>query len=201
MIPKNRPARPARGPAPRHAGRARGPAALALGRELRGAVPHQLLRAPRCRHRGAALRQRGRRLRLQPLLQPHVTMMERRLAALEGTAAASARPAAWRHPAAHHGLLKAGDHVVCSRSVFGSTIKLLPGVRQVRRRDQLRLADRRGRVARRDAAEHEAAVRRDAHQPADRGLRHPRAGRHRARRRRAAGGGQLLLLARRCSSR
>ena len=59
---------------------------------------------------------------------PTVTMMERRLAALEGTAAcigtASGMGAILLLVM---GLLKAGDHVICSRSVFGSTIKLLQG--------------------------------------------------------------------------
>ncbi|HWP18319.1 MAG TPA: O-succinylhomoserine sulfhydrylase [Burkholderiaceae bacterium] len=59
---------------------------------------------------------------------PTVMMMERRLAALEGTEsciAASSGMAAILLLVM--GLLKAGDHVVCSRSVFGSTIKLLAG--------------------------------------------------------------------------
>ncbi|NRF70804.1 O-succinylhomoserine sulfhydrylase [Aquincola sp. S2] len=59
---------------------------------------------------------------------PTVTMMERRLAALEGTtgciATASGMAAIMLLVM---GLLKAGDHVICSRSVFGSTIKLLQG--------------------------------------------------------------------------
>jgi O-succinylhomoserine sulfhydrylase len=59
---------------------------------------------------------------------PTVTMMERRLAALEGTEAcigtASGMGAILLLVM---GLLKAGDHVICSRSVFGSTIKLLQG--------------------------------------------------------------------------
>jgi O-succinylhomoserine sulfhydrylase len=57
---------------------------------------------------------------------PTVTMMERRLAAMEGTSgciAASSGMAAILLVAM--GLLKAGDHVVCSQSVFGSTIRLL----------------------------------------------------------------------------
>jgi O-succinylhomoserine sulfhydrylase len=56
---------------------------------------------------------------------PTVTMMERRLAALEGTSgciATSSGMAAITMLVL--GLLKAGDHVVCSHSVFGSTIKL-----------------------------------------------------------------------------
>lgn len=57
---------------------------------------------------------------------PTVAMMERRLAALEGTEAcigtASGMAAILLLVM---GLLKAGDHVVCSQSVFGSTIRLL----------------------------------------------------------------------------
>ncbi|HSB22459.1 MAG TPA: O-succinylhomoserine sulfhydrylase [Burkholderiaceae bacterium] len=57
---------------------------------------------------------------------PTVTMMERRLAALEGSEAcigtASGMGAITMLLLS---LLKAGDHVVCSQSVFGSTIKLL----------------------------------------------------------------------------
>ncbi|MFO1274216.1 MAG: O-succinylhomoserine sulfhydrylase [Rubrivivax sp.] len=56
---------------------------------------------------------------------PTVTMMERRLAALEGTSGcigtASGMAAILITILA---LLKSGDHVVCSRGVFGSTIKL-----------------------------------------------------------------------------
>jgi O-succinylhomoserine sulfhydrylase len=59
---------------------------------------------------------------------PSLTIMERRLAALEGTedciGTASGMGAILLMVM---GLLKAGDHVVCSRSVFGSTIKLLQG--------------------------------------------------------------------------
>lgn len=57
---------------------------------------------------------------------PTVTMMERRLAAMEGTEAcigtASGMSAILLLAM---GLLKSGDHVVCSQSVFGSTIMLL----------------------------------------------------------------------------
>ncbi len=56
---------------------------------------------------------------------PTVTMMERRLAAMEGTTGcigtASGMAAILLLVM---GLLKSGDHVVCSQSVFGSTIKL-----------------------------------------------------------------------------
>ena len=57
---------------------------------------------------------------------PTVTMFERRLAALEGTeaciATASGMSAILLTGMA---LLKAGDHVICSQSVFGSTLMLL----------------------------------------------------------------------------
>ena len=59
---------------------------------------------------------------------PTVTMMERRLAALEGTEACigtSSGMAAILLLAM--ALLKSGDHVICSQSVFGSTIRLLQG--------------------------------------------------------------------------
>jgi O-succinylhomoserine sulfhydrylase len=59
---------------------------------------------------------------------PTVASMEKRLAALEGTedciATSSGMSAVLM---LCMGLLKAGDHVVCSRSVFGSTIKLIAG--------------------------------------------------------------------------
>lgn len=57
---------------------------------------------------------------------PTVMMMERRLAALEGTTGCMATSSGMGAiTLLAMGLLKAGDHVVCSRSVFGSTIKLL----------------------------------------------------------------------------
>lgn len=60
---------------------------------------------------------------------PTVMMMERRLASLEGTTGcigtASGMSAILLLVM---GLLKAGDHVICSQSVFGSTIKLLSDV-------------------------------------------------------------------------
>jgi O-succinylhomoserine sulfhydrylase len=57
---------------------------------------------------------------------PTVTMFERRLAALEKTEAALATSTGMSAILLLIiGLLKAGDHVICSRSVFGATIKLL----------------------------------------------------------------------------
>jgi len=59
---------------------------------------------------------------------PTVTMMERRLAAMEGTEACIGTASGMAAILLLlMGLLKAGDHVVCSQSVFGSTIKLLQG--------------------------------------------------------------------------
>src|SRR5258706_13234496 len=57
---------------------------------------------------------------------PTVTMMERRLAALEGSEACiGAASGMGAITMILLGLLKAGDHVICSHSVFGSTIRLL----------------------------------------------------------------------------
>ena len=56
---------------------------------------------------------------------PTVTMMERRLAALEGTQACIGTSSGMSAILLlGMGLLKAGDHVICSQSVFGSTIML-----------------------------------------------------------------------------
>ncbi len=57
---------------------------------------------------------------------PTVTMFERRLAALEGAQACIATASGMGAiTLLAMGLLGAGDHVICSQSVFGSTIKLL----------------------------------------------------------------------------
>jgi O-succinylhomoserine sulfhydrylase len=57
---------------------------------------------------------------------PTVTMMERRLAALEGTGGCIGTSSGMSAILLLLlGLLKGGDHLVCSRSVFGSTIRLL----------------------------------------------------------------------------
>ncbi|RYF75445.1 MAG: O-succinylhomoserine sulfhydrylase [Comamonadaceae bacterium] len=56
---------------------------------------------------------------------PTVTSFERRLAALEGTeAAVAASSGMGAILMMGMGLLKAGDHVICSRSMFGSTLNL-----------------------------------------------------------------------------
>ena len=57
---------------------------------------------------------------------PTVMMMERRLAALEGTSGCMGTASGMSAILLLlMGLLRSGDHVVCSRSVFGSTIRLL----------------------------------------------------------------------------
>ena len=57
---------------------------------------------------------------------PTVTSFERRLAALEGTEAAiGASTGMGAILMMCMGLLKSGDHVICSRSMFGSTIALI----------------------------------------------------------------------------
>lgn len=59
---------------------------------------------------------------------PTVDSMERRLAALEGTEASIGTSSGMAAILLLcMGLLKAGDHVICSHSVFGSTIKLIAG--------------------------------------------------------------------------
>ena len=59
---------------------------------------------------------------------PTVASMEQRLAALEGTEACIGTSSGMSAILLMcMGLLKAGDHVVCSQSVFGSTIKLIAG--------------------------------------------------------------------------
>ncbi len=59
---------------------------------------------------------------------PTTMMFERRLAALEGTEACIATASGMSAILLLvMGLLKSGDHIVCSQSVFGSTISLLQG--------------------------------------------------------------------------
>ena len=59
---------------------------------------------------------------------PTVTSMEQRLAAMEGTEACIGTSSGMAAILLMcMGLLKSGDHVICSQSVFGSTIKLIAG--------------------------------------------------------------------------
>jgi O-succinylhomoserine sulfhydrylase len=58
---------------------------------------------------------------------PTVTSFEQRLAAMEGTEAAMATSSGMAAILlmCFMGLLRAGDHVICSQSMFGSTMKLI----------------------------------------------------------------------------
>ena len=87
---------------------------------------------------------------------PTVSSFEMRLAALEGAQACIATSTGMSAILLMClGLLKSGDHVICSHSVFGATIKR---VRQVRRADHVCLANRCGSVAGGHAAQHALAV-------------------------------------------
>ena len=84
---------------------------------------------------------------------PTVTSFERRLAALEGTEdAIGASSGMGAILMMCMGLLKAGDHVVCSRSVFGSTLNLIG-------RDFGKFGVETSFVAQTDIAEWKAAIR------------------------------------------
>lgn len=83
---------------------------------------------------------------------PTVSTMERRLAALEGAQATIATSSGMAAVLMMiMGLLKAGDHIICSRSMFGSTIKLVS--------DFARYGVQSSFVSQTDAAQWRAAVR------------------------------------------
>lgn len=126
---------------------------------------------------------------------PTVRAFEERLAALEGGEACVATASGMSAILTTcMGLLQHGDHIVSSRSIFGSTTILFNKVpRAFRHRDRLRDPERPGRLAAQDQAEHPDAVRRDAVEPADRAGRYPRAGGPGPRQRLRAGGRQLFL--------
>jgi len=125
---------------------------------------------------------------------PTVASFEQRLAALEGAEACISTASGMSAILMMcMGLLKAGDHVVCSRSMFGSTIKLIGSdLAKFGVESSFVPPDRPGRMEGRHQAQHPAAVRRNAHQPPHRGVRHPRPGRPGPQRRRLALRGQLL---------
>ncbi len=84
---------------------------------------------------------------------PTVTMFERRLAALEGTQACIATSSGMSAILiTAMALLKAGDHVVCSQSVFGSTIMLF-------NRELVKFGIQSSFVSQTDVAEWQRAVR------------------------------------------
>ena len=126
---------------------------------------------------------------------PTVTAFQERLAALEGGEACVATASGMSAIlACAMGLLKSGDHIVSSSSIFGATVQLFTtvlgkfGVETtfVAGGDPAAWA----RAVRPDDA---AALPRDAIQSADRDRRHRRARGRRAAREARAGGGQLLL--------
>ena len=83
---------------------------------------------------------------------PTVSGMERRLAALEGAEACISTSSGMSAVLMMIlGLLKAGDHIICSRSMFGSTIKLVS--------DFARYGVESSFVSQTDAAQWQAAVR------------------------------------------
>ena len=83
---------------------------------------------------------------------PTVSSMERRLAALEGAEAAISTSSGMSAVLMMiMGLLKAGDHIICSRSMFGSTIKLVS--------DFARYGVESSFVSQTDVAQWQAAVR------------------------------------------
>ena len=103
---------------------------------------------------------------------PTVASFEQRLAALEGTEAAISTASGMAAILMMcMGLLKAGDHVICSQSMFGSTIKLIGS-------DLAKFGVESSFVSQTDVGAWKAAVKanttaavcRDTDQPPDRGL-------------------------------
>ena len=83
---------------------------------------------------------------------PTVSSMEQRLAALEGAQACISTSSGMSAVLMMiMGLLKAGDHIICSRSMFGSTIKLVG--------DFARYGVQSSFVSQTDIAEWQAAIR------------------------------------------
>ena len=109
-VPPGNPADPCRHPA------------LAVRRDLGGAVPHPGLRLRERRAVRGALQRRGAGLSLFALLQSDGRRCSRqRMAALEGAEAARATASGMAAvTAALMGQLKAGDHVVAAKALFGS---------------------------------------------------------------------------------
>jgi O-succinylhomoserine sulfhydrylase len=124
---------------------------------------------------------------------PTVRAFEERLAALEGAEQAVATSTGMAAIlAVVMSLCSAGDHVLVSRSVFGSTISLFEKYfKRFGVVDYVPLVDLPAGSG--HQGQHQAAVRRVAVQPAGRAGGYHRAGRNRPCQRRHAGGGQLLL--------
>ena len=121
---------------------------------------------------------------------PTVAVLEERIAALEGGVGAvcTASGTAALHLAVAT-LLSAGDHIVASKNLYGGSYNMM-NLTLPRFGITTTFVDPRDpeRVRRRDPAEHEAVLRRDARQPRHRGAGHRGGRRCRARRRPAADG-------------
>jgi cystathionine beta-lyase/cystathionine gamma-synthase len=79
--------------------------------------------------RGRPPAPRTRRFVYSRFTNPTVSMMQDRLAALEGADACIATASGMSAILAMSmALLKAGDHVICSNAVFGATVQLYAGV-------------------------------------------------------------------------
>jgi O-succinylhomoserine sulfhydrylase len=121
---------------------------------------------------------------------PGVTMFEERLAALEGAercvAFASGMAAIL---ATVMGLMKAGEHVVASRSIFGSTVQLFQNILGRFGVETTFVSPTDPPSGKRRSSPTPAVLRRVAFQPAHGSQRYPRPGRHRPPARCLAGGG------------
>ena len=181
---------------PRNPARACRHAALAVRRNLGGAVPHPGLRL---RQRRCSAEKRFKNeepgYQYSRFSNPTVTMFEQRMAALEGAEAARATATGMAAvTTALMGQVRAGDHVVASKALFGSCRYVveehLPryGVAST-------LVDgtRPRAVAQGGAAEHQDLLPREPDQSDARSARHRGDRRDRARGRRHAGGRQRVL--------
>ena len=104
--------------------------------------------------------------------------LEKNLAALEGGTDAYCFASGMAATNAVLTLVKSGQRVVVSDNVYGGTYRLFTKVlAQLRRRVRLHRRQRRRARSTPQAGDFDAAVDRDAHQPADEGVRHRGPGR------------------------
>ena len=101
--------------------------AHARRRALRADFHHVQLRLSQCRRSGGAVRRRREKGNIYSrFTNPTVRCFEERLAAMEGGASCVGTGSGMAAILATcMALLKSGDHIVCSESVFGSTIALI----------------------------------------------------------------------------
>jgi len=94
-------------------------------RAFRGDVPHFELRIRECCAGGGALHRRAEGNIYSRFTNPTVSAFQERLARWRAPRPASPRlPACLPFSAMAMAVLKSGDHVICSASVFGSTVQL-----------------------------------------------------------------------------